>query len=322
MIFSKKKCLLLFLAGFIFLSITSIQNQIIPLAYADPYPDSIERPIDFTIRTTILDMGKIEFTTGHFEVTFWITIQTDDIDLTQYHAPIIDFVNGQINSVEFETVTEDTYYAKINGEFFTNMEFRDYPLTHLDLPIIMESAHHEIDDIVFHLAETSSSPIENFAVPGLILEYQEYNVINYQYPDGEVYSRFSANLGFNTPFVSTFMVGIFPIIIMAGVVVLSFFLNPLSIDIRGEISIGVLIAGIFFHILEVGDSLPPLEYMTLEDKLMTVLYALVITSLVALAIQRKFNKEEDDEKAERLNKKIRYALPIIIVGTFLAVWQL
>jgi len=243
------------LAGFIFLSIPSIQNQIIQLAHAEPYPDSIERPIDFTIRTTILDMGKVEFTTGHFEVTFWITIKTDDIDLTQYHAPIIDFVNGHIESVEFETVTEDSYYAKIHGDFFTTMEFRDYPLTHLDLPIIIEPAHHEIDDVVFHIAETPSSPVENFAVPGLLLDHQEYDVINYQYPDGEVYSRFSANLGFNTPFVSTFMVGIFPIIILGSLVILSFFLNPLSTDLRGEIGIGVLIAGIFFHIMEVGDAL-------------------------------------------------------------------
>jgi len=322
MIFSKKKGLLLFSISFIFLSFPSIQNQIIPLAFADPYPDSIEKPIEFTIRTTFLDMGKIEFTTGHFEVTFWITIETDDIDLTLYHPPILDYVNGQINSIEFETVTEDSYYAKVNGEFFTNMEFRNYPLTELDLKIMIEPALHETDEIVFHLAEQSSSPTENFAVPGLILDNQEYEIIDFRYPEGDVYSRYVANLGFSTPFLSTFMVGIFPIVIMAGVILLSFVIDPLNTDLRAEIAVGILLSGIFFHVVEVGDALPPLEYLTLEDKMMTVLYSLIITSMVSLAIQRKFNKEEDEKKAEKLNLKIRYLIPIIIVGTFLAVWNL
>lgn len=116
------------------------------------------------------------------------------------------------------------------------------------------------------------------------------------------------------------MVGILPIIIMGGVVLFSFVLKPTLTEIRAEMSTGTLIAAVFFHISDVGQSLPPLEYLTLEDKLMTVLYALIIMSFVALAAQRKFNKNEELEKAEKINKKFRYLIPAVIIITLSSVW--
>ena len=200
------------------------------------------------------------------------------------------------------------------------MKFHDYPLAHIDLPIIIEPAHHEIDELVFVQSEKPSLPIENFQVAGWLMTNQSYEITEYEYPDGEEFTRFVANFGFDTPFVSGFMVGILPIIIMGGVVVFSFVLKPTMTEIRAEMNTGTLIGAVFFHISDVGQSLPPLEYLTLEDKMMTVLYALIIVAFLALAAQRKFNKSEDEQKAEQINRKFRYIIPVVIGVVFSAVW--
>jgi membrane protein insertase Oxa1/YidC/SpoIIIJ len=63
--------------------------------------------------------------------------------------------------------------------------------------------------------------------------------------------------------------------------------------------------------------LPPLEYLTLNDKVLTVVYVIIIYSASEILVQRKFNERDDYRKAREINKKMRYTLPIIIVGTFL-----
>jgi len=116
------------------------------------------------------------------------------------------------------------------------------------------------------------------------------------------------------------MVGIFPIIVMGAVVLLSFLIDP-TLEIRPEIVTATLIAAVFFHVIDIGEGLPPLEYLTLEDKLMTTLYALIMFAMVEIATQRKYN-EGKMEKAEAINKKFRFMIPILLVGTFAAAWWL
>jgi len=68
--------------------------------------------------------------------------------------------------------------------------------------------------------------------------------------------------------------------------------------------------------------LPPLEYLTLEDKMMTVLYSMMVFGMIELAVQRKFNPEEEMDEAIYINKRFRQTLPIVIIGTGIAVWFL
>ena len=314
-----RNSVIIFLIILLSFSVT-LSNELISPAYAEHFPEGTTLPVEYDIRITVLDIGKIDLSTGSYDVTFWLTITNEDFDMTIVDPPMIDFVNGHVNYRDFETTKSDEYYAKINAQFYTNMEFRNYPLGHIDLPIIMEPAHHENDEIIFVQTGVPSSPIENFQVLGWIMHEQDYDVTEFQYPTGDSYTRFVANFGFDTPFISGFMVGIFPIIVMGAVVLLSFLIDP-TLEIRPEIVTATLIAAVFFHVIDIGEGLPPLEYLTLEDKLMTTLYALIMFAMVEIATQRKYN-EGKMEKAEAINKKFRFMIPILLVGTFAAAWWL
>jgi len=273
-------------------------------------------PSLYDVEIDLLDVGDIDYTDGKYSLSFWITISFDDLDVTT--PPEIDFVNGRVDEIEHEYFSDDnSYSAKVHGTFFTDIDLRNYPIMKLSLPIIMEPIQFETHQIKF-IDKKSSTTDDKILLNGLIYQNTETKVLEHTYSDGDIFSRYIVTYNFETPFFSSFMVGIFPILIIGAVVFLSFLINPFQ-DIRPEMAAFPLIAAVFFHVIDIGQDLPPLEYLTLEDKLMTVLYAFIIFGMVEVATQRKFN-ENNKEKAEVINKKFRLAIPIVLIGTFALVW--
>jgi len=312
-----------YLIGFslILLVFTLAQNeQIFQLAEAQEEQKTIDEPLVYEVQITLMDISDVDYANGGYSFSFWITLSSDEIDFSTTPPPVIDFVNGKINDIDHEYVKGSTYSAKVHGTFFTNMEFQNYPLMELKLPIIIEAEQQEADEIKFVQDVTPSDIDRNLTISGLIFKNTEIDESDYTYLDGGVFSRYSVTYNFTTPFLASFMIGIFPILVMGAVVLLSFLLEP-TLEIRPEIVTATLIAAVFFHVIDVGESLPPLEYLTLEDKLMTTLYALIIFAMVEIAVQRKFN-EDDMEKAVSINKKFRLTIPVLIIGTFGLVWLL
>jgi len=297
----------------------SIQNvQLIQFAEAQ---ESFDLPRIYEIRITLVDIGEIDLATGSYDLTFWILMENEDIDFTEIPPPELDYVNGLIDIISHESIEEHYYSAKVHGTFSSNFAFHDYPLAKINLTIIVEPAAGDVNEVLFKFHEYASAPVFDLTAPGWVIIDSAYQIIDYHYPEEEVFSRYTANFVLSTPFLSAFMVGIFPIFIMGAIVLLSFLINP-TLEIRPEIITATLIAAVFFHVLDVGQSLPPLEYLTLEDKMMTVLYSMMVFGMIELAVQRKFNPEEEMDEAVYINKRFRQTLPIVIIGTGIAVWFL
>jgi len=311
-ILKKSSVLIIFFAASIVLLLTPL-----PVAQAQ---ESTDEQRVYETRINLMDVSDVDYANGGYALTFWITLSSDDIDFTKTPPPEIDYVNGRIDEVVYETITEHSYYAKIHGTFFTNMDFRNYPLLSLKLPIIIEPAYDEIDQVIFTNADTPSIIDTDLTVLGLIYQQTTSEYTEHQYPDGEIFSKFAATFEFETPVLSSFLVGIFPILVMGAVVLLSFLVDPLS-EIRPEIVTATLIAAVFFHVIDIGEGLPPLEYLTLEDKVMIPLYSLIVFAMVEIAAQRKFSRN-DEKKAEAVNKKFRFAIPIVVIVTFVLIWGL
>ena len=87
--------------------------------------------------------------------------------------------------------------------------------------------------------------------------------------------------------------------------IILFELNPLNHDIKIEITMGILVTAIFLHMLDIGETLPALEYLTLEDQLMTLLYVLLGIVMLENVAQRKWNLEDDLVQALKIDKKFR-----------------
>ena len=68
---------------------------------------------------------------------------------------------------------------------------------------------------------------------------------------------------------------------------------------------------IAFYALVIAERLPPLEYLTFEEKLIIIDYVLIAFLLVEVLVQQRYNKN-DDVKTREINKKMTYLLPVVI----------
>ena len=61
----------------------------------------------------------------------------------------------------------------------------------------------------------------------------------------------------------------------------------------------------------------PLDYLTFEDKFMTVSYLIILYPVIGSLLQRKFNIQEDLAEKIKLNQKMFKILPAVIIAMFL-----
>ena len=302
---------------------TFSHNQLIPFAQAIEIFEELDEQIVYELSITLMDVSDVDYANGGYSFSFWLRLESEQVDFTQTPVPAIDFVNGKIDLIEHEYFPDKhTYDAKVHGTFFTNMDFHNYPIMDLSLPVMIEPAQYPADQIKFVVGNSVSVINEDLTISGLIYDSTDEEEIDYTYDDGRVFSRYVTTFNFETPFLTSFLVGIFPILIMAILVVFLFGLDPRNHDLKVEMIIGVLIAAVFFHVLDVGESLPPLEYLTLEDKAMTVLYAMLGVIMIETMSQIRWNEDDDVDKAKKIDKKFRTVFIIVVIVTIALVSQL
>jgi len=275
----------------------------------------------YDVQITLIDISDIDYANGGYSLSFWITLTSDEIGIAEELPFAIDYVNGKIDAIEHEYVTDNSYSAKVHGTFYTNMDFHNYPLMSLSLPIIIEPIQFETHEIKF-VDYTDSDVDLELTVAGLIFQNVEEEIIEHTYGDGDIFSRYIVTYHFETPLLTSFLVGIFPIVVMAFLVIFLFGIDPRNHDIKIEMVIGVLIAAVFFHVLDVGQALPPLEYLTLEDKAMTVLYSMLGVIMIETLAQRKWNEENDIDKAKKIDRKFLIVFIVVAIAVGLSVSQL
>jgi len=285
--------------------------------------DSQEPQQIYELGIILVNVGEIDLSTGAADLSFWVTLDTDSIDLSKNDPPNIDFINGENLSIQHENVIgTDHYEFKVFGTFYNANEFRDWPFSSINLSILIETDAQSIEGIKFLVNEEGSYADEPY-IPGWELTSTNFETEDHFYDeDIGTYSRYVGTFTLGKPVTSSFLQGLFPIFLIGIMAVFNFYLNPLDQGLKMNVALGLLLALVFIHLFAVTMLLPPLEYLTLNDKVLTVVYVVIIFSASEILVQRKFNERDDYRKARAINKKMRYILPIIIVGTFLALLPL
>jgi len=118
------------------------------------------------------------------------------------------------------------------------------------------------------------------------------------------------------PALSSFVSIILPIGVLGIAAIMAFGFNPKNHEDKGQVFVGLLITSIFLHMPNFDRGLPPLYYLTLTDKLMALLYVLLIIGFVEIPVQRLLNESNDYRKCKEINKKfIYYVLPLSLGTT-------
>ncbi len=344
-----KISLKLVIFGILFICMTSIGIQQTFAQVSDSQPDN------YKIMIEIVDVGEIDLGTGSFEMVFWIYLSSDEINFNDTPPPKIDYVNAKEFTIITNRTTAHEYNAKISGTFFLDeLTFRSYPYMNIKLIVIIETVDEKIDKVEFLIDKPIKTEV---LIPGWNYLDTTFNVIPYSYNereireeveaesngktfknkkekldwiedeitkrlaerlehDGETYSRFIFTYQTEKPFLSSFVVGILPIMIMGIIAIVTFVLDPVRQEFKAGVIGGILMAAVFFQVASV-DKIPSLEYLTLQDKIITTFYVILIVMMTELLAQWKYNSANNQEKAQKINKKFRIILLTIAIGVFI-----
>ena len=264
----------------------------------------------------IINIGKIDLQTGSYDLDFYFWLSTSDpsIDFTK-NKPTFDFMNSMNARIEPSQLTSNYYEVRVKGTFLKNMDFRNYPFDTQQVTVEVEG-FTTVDKLVFE-PDTASSGYDNLVnVPGWKLGDIKQDVIVHKYPD-QSYSRYIFSFNIERSPLSSFLKTIFPVIIITTIAMLAFWMSPTNFAPRIGLAASTLLAAVAAH-LNAANALPPIGYLTLMDKVMIVAYALFLNNLVSMVLQMRLIDHKKDERAAKVNAKMRKLMPVI-VGILLAV---
>jgi hypothetical protein len=271
-------------------------------------------PHEYDTGIHLIGIGEIDKTEGVYELDFWfwISINEED-DPTDFTVtkPEFDFINAKHLEFSAGVTTPHYYETRVQGEFRNLMEFHDFPFEQLNLRIIAEPiSPFTTDEVVFVLDPESIVDPDAF-VPGFEIRQYEIKEEDFTYTDDETYSRFIANFVVDRNVSGSFFKNVFPVTLIASLSLIIFWI-PQIFTPRIYLTAPLLLSLVYLHRAVVGD-IPSVGYMTIFDKIMTIYYVLFLNSIVSLGIQMRYNIQyKNNVKAEKVNRIMRYFIPVII----------
>ena len=310
-----KKLLLLF-AVLLALSVPSV-------VHGQESAEPLAAPIKYDVGIQLENIGTINRQSGSYDLIFWVTIKSDDVDFTKNPPPEqFDFTNGYVDEITGISIEPHFYKFKVRGVFYNAIDFRNYPFESIDLAIHMEPYYPNTDDkLVFTINEAYSGigDSETISVPGWDLGEPSFVAESEKYPWGS-FTNFEAHYPVGTSVFSAFMKKLFPIMVLMGFSFASFALSPKNLAERLGMISAALLSAVFFHTGFLLSELPPLGYMTLADKIMVAAYGLFIVCLSPILMNKYYSeiKKQEFTLAQQLalDKKTEIAAPIIVSALF------
>jgi hypothetical protein len=268
----------------------------------------------------VLSVGNLDTTNGTYSVDFFLNFfcETSPCDPSDF-----DIMNAASEpEIEDQTAPEDRgkeFYYRIRADLQTNLDLRNFPFDEHILGIEIEDKNKE-DQLYVLIADPALSGIDTQVyVAGWDLDPfifgrvspHEYSVYE------EAYSRARFAIHIDHPWFSSFMKGLFAAIVIVGVGMLSFLMNPAEAQDRIALTSGTLASAIFYH-MTLTSSIPPVGYLTYADRFMILQYIFITASLaVSVALFMLLSAEKRGANYQKLARQIhlstRWIIPLMWV---------
>ena len=275
--------------------------------YEAPIPEG--GPNEYTVGFLLANVGKIDREIGHYWIDFWVDISAEGVDFTK-EKPQIDFINGQIENIGDEYTEKGYYEARIQGTFFNDMDFRDYPFEKILLKIEIEPVLPNDTRRLVFVVDPEVGIDSEANIPGWEIGEPVITVEDHIYDIDEAYSRFTAEFPVERSVIGSVLKTFLPVTIITAISLIVFFI-PENFTPRIYLTAPLLLSLVYLHTGALKD-LPPLGYMTLFDSVMIIYYALFINSILSLGIQMKYHVLQKPDKIIKANTIQRYLIPVIV----------
>jgi hypothetical protein len=270
--------------------------------------DSFNEPVTVYVGVWIVSVEQVDLAANSYKLDFYLWFGFNSSSISLEEARQFEFTNGSPEMYEVDSNEQGYLEYRVKGVFTKTFDFADYPFESQELAVRLEHKSLNSSALIYLVSDVSGIDKEA-SVAGWNLHRFRASVSEHLY-DSESYSRFSAVVVLQRPFVSSFVKSVLPIMIITAISLLAFFMVPA--DFAQKISLGVttLLAATAFH-LSLVNGIPPTGYLTFADGMMVGIYVIFLYNLSASVYIMRLVKKGSD-KAEKFNYKALRILPIFL----------
>ena len=316
--------------------------SILAVLAADPSPAPVARaPTMVHVGTHIVAMRNIDARAQSFyaDMYLWLRYRTDDEERSKLITDNLEPINGKFESkdeVDRKQVAGETYVCfRITGTFFFHQDLRAYPFDKQHLELSLENSRLQTDELVFvddrasyersHEPERYWGVNQQLNIPEYTLGAVTRTSLEAKYPTdfgdperpngGSTYSRFVVEVTFVREYLSYAFKILIPLLIILSMAYLVFFLPPSQLDTAAAVSVTALLSCMAYNVA-VSQNMPDIGYLVLSDKFFIATYTLLLLTLAETFFTFVYNDRGDVEAAVRLEKRARWAFPLLVLAIF------
>lgn len=289
----------------------------------------VVEPARIEIGLYILDIAHLDVKESEFYADFYVWYKAPaDID---WQPENIEFMNGVIESATpLASSTSATgarhWSQRIKGRFRGHFELHSYPFDRQSLPIVIEDAENTVDALQF--VADSDSPVDfnlwvepELRVPDWKRAGASCATDTHHYKTDfglgsnktSSYSRFIFSVNLSRLFMPHLVKFILPLIIIAGMAYVVFFINASEFEAQCGICITALLSAVALHNSQ-ADALPNVGYLLMSDKIFILFYVVIFLALVQTVVNNNYAKRRRFDMAIYLDRVCRYWYPIILLA--------
>ena len=276
----------------------------------------------------VLDIGKLDISTGSFTVDFYLDLKSKDPKnpITE-EAAAVEFMNGRGTFEKIEDKGNEKFY-RVLATLNTPIQLRRFPFDAQKMQIILENKTNGLDKVKYIPLTAESGMDRAIVFPGWAIKGWEATSADHEYPvyhtpegKNEVYSQYRFSVDIARIAVNSFLKTFLPVLFLMLIVMASFILDPDKVTTRlGAIS-SALVASAMFHV-SISGQIPPVSYLTFADKFMILTYLILLVSFcLSLAIYLMQGKPEKQARALKLHHftegMVFAGMPVLYVALFL-----
>jgi hypothetical protein len=275
-------------------------------AHAQQAPPSAPSGGRVTAGILLLGIQQVNLNSGTFGADFYLWFNsTGNPQTVQY-----ELINGQTTSVTVDANSSTYQEYRIVGTFANNLDFSNFPFDNHSLSIQVESKNLQSSQLTF-VPDTAGSGVDpSVSLVGWNLLGSSIQAAPHAYSASQSFSRLTFAFTIGRPAVQSFMSNVFPIVLITLISLTAFFLPPTRSFERILIGVTTLIAAVQFSSSLLGQ-IPPVNYLTIADKMMITVYALFLYSIGVTIVLARQVENKDFERAKRLNTKGAILVPFI-----------
>jgi len=282
-----------------------------PVRAWGPVPrESNEQPTVVKVGVYVLNVGKLDVSTGAFTIDFYLSLSCD----TPCEPGGFEFANGRATSIDKSVDEPDEKFYRVQAALVSNLNLSKYPFDEHDLHIQIEDKIQTSKTQVYqvNMEDTGIDPAVN--IVGWNLKGSDAKVVDHYYATyGTTFSAYQLTIHIGRPVTAALLKSFLPAltIVLAGL--LALLLTPDKILPRITITTGSLTGAVLFH-LNMTSSIPPVGYVTFADRFMIVNYVVLAATLLTSLAALRYVDQKRNEAAERIHGSAMVAVPILWIG--------